>query len=84
MGRRSARRIERVRTLSTMSAPNLDWPVGSTQELINELEQELRDLKTSLIFEKDLELIGLHVDLVAQLEIRVQQLMERQKHESGS
>lgn len=47
-----------------------------TSDRIAELEQEVRDLKVSLIFEKDLELASLQVDLLAKIETRIRLLKD--------
>ncbi len=48
----------------------------STHDRVAELEQEVRDLKTSLIFEKDAELASLQVGLIATIERRIRQWKE--------
>ncbi len=48
----------------------------TTGDRITELEQEVRDLKTSLIFEKDVELVSLQVGLIATIEKRIRELKE--------
>lgn len=52
------------------------YPVMSADERIAELEQEVRDLKVALIFEKDLELASLQVDLLAKIEARIRLLKD--------
>lgn len=49
----------------------------TTPERIAELEQEVRDLRTALIFEKDVELATLQMDLIAKIETRIRQLKEK-------
>lgn len=68
---------EPCRYSSPRSALRWESMQQTTPERVAELEQEVRDLKTALIFEKDVELASLQIDLIAKIETRIRQLKEQ-------